>query len=114
MRVDAFHYELPPELIAQRPKDDRESAKLMHLGADGECDVEHTIADLPSLLPPGALLVLNDTRVIPARLIGKKSETGGRVEIFLVRRIGVRELAISGGDDGDRDADSDSNRDDED
>ena len=113
-----FSYELPPELIAQRPADDREAARLLHvvpphathaLGALGTTDAalaadatgaaerfeERTIADLPSLLPEGALVVLNDTRVIPARLLGKKSETGGRVEIFLVRRIGTRSIEVA-------------------
>ena len=95
MRVDAFQYELPPELIAQRPADDREAARLMHLPKSG--GIEHTVvAELPSLLPPGALVVLNDTRVIPARLIGTKSETGGRVEIFLVRRLGERTIELDG------------------
>lgn len=97
MRVDAFHFELPPELIAQRPADDREAARLLHVAPDG--GVEHrSIAELPSLLPPGALVVLNDTRVIPARLIGNKSETGGRVEIFLVRRVERRDVDVAPND----------------
>jgi S-adenosylmethionine:tRNA ribosyltransferase-isomerase len=110
MRLDVFNYELPPELIAQRPADDREAARLLHVlprrapelyaGSEGasadesSAFEERTIAELPSLLPAGALVVLNDTRVIPARLLGKKSETGGRVEIFLVRRIGTRSVAV--------------------
>ncbi len=98
MRVDAFHYELPPELIAQRPAEDRESARLLHLPADGGAAEHRTVADLPSLLPPGALVVLNDTRVIPARLLGNKSETGGKVEIFLVRRIEERTIELAPGE----------------
>ena len=99
MRVDAFHYELPPELIAQRPAEDRESARLLHL-PKGAAAIEHrTVADLPSLLPSGAVVVLNDTRVIPARLLGNKSETGGRVEIFLVRRIDERTIELAPGED---------------
>jgi S-adenosylmethionine:tRNA ribosyltransferase-isomerase len=96
MRVDDFNYALPPELIAQRPADDREAARLMHVG---ETEItHHTVADLPALVPEGALLVVNDTRVIPARLIGKKAETGGRVEIFLVRKVGERTIEIEAED----------------
>jgi S-adenosylmethionine:tRNA ribosyltransferase-isomerase len=98
MRVDAFHYELPPELIAQRPAEDRERARLMVLGAGG-AELQHRrIHELPELLPAGALVVVNDTRVIPARLLGRKRETGGRVEVLLVRRTGVRELEVAPGD----------------
>ena len=100
MRVDVFSYELPPELIAQRPADNREAARLMHVdaeGAAGDAIHEHTIAELPSLLPEGALVVLNDTRVIPARLLGRKTETGGRVEIFLVRKTGARSIEVDPG-----------------
>ena len=101
MRVDVFSYALPPELIAQRPADDREAARLMHVhDASTASDAidEHTIAELPSLLPEGALVVLNDTRVIPARLLGKKSDTGGRVEIFLVRKTGTRWIEVEAGE----------------
>jgi S-adenosylmethionine:tRNA ribosyltransferase-isomerase len=88
MRVEAFDYDLPAERIAQRPAADREAARLMVVASGPP---EHrTIADLPDLLPPRALLVLNDTRVIPARLLGHKATTGGKVEIFLVRKVGVR------------------------
>src|SRR5271165_3744262 len=98
MRVDALQYELPPELIAQRPAEDREAARLLHLPADGASPAHLRAAGLPSLLPAGALVVVNDTRVIPARLLGRKRETGGRVEVLLVRRTGVRELEVAPGD----------------
>jgi S-adenosylmethionine:tRNA ribosyltransferase-isomerase len=98
MRVDAFHYELPPELIAQRPAEDRELARLLLLPPRGGPPEPHRISELPALLPPGALVVVNDTRVIPARLLGHKRETGGRVEVLLVRRVGVRELEVAPGD----------------
>src|ERR1700759_2978393 len=94
MRVDTFSYELPNERIAQAPADDREAARLMVL--DGAARTERTVGDLASLLPPGALVVLNDTRVLRARLLGRKPETGGKVEIFLVRKIGERTLTIPG------------------
>jgi S-adenosylmethionine:tRNA ribosyltransferase-isomerase len=98
VRVDAFHYELPAELIAQRPAEDRELARLMHLPPGGGDPEHRRVSDLPDLLPPGALVVVNDTRVIPARLLGRKRETGGRVEVLLVRRVGSRELEVAPGD----------------
>src|ERR1700735_3393768 len=94
MRVDAFHYELPPELIAQRPAEDRELARLMLLSPTGGAPEHRRVSELPELLPAGALVVVNDTRVIPARLLGRKRETGGRVEVMLVRRTGVRQIEV--------------------
>lgn len=98
MRVDAFHYELPPELIAQRPSEDREQARLLELPATGGSPEHRRVAALPERLPPGTLVVVNDTRVIPARLLGRKRDTGGRVEVFLVRRTGLRELELAPGE----------------
>jgi S-adenosylmethionine:tRNA ribosyltransferase-isomerase len=89
VRVDAFDYALPEELIAQRPAAEREAARLLLLSGQGS---EHRlVADLPDRVPRGALVVVNDTRVIPARLLGNKT-SGGRVEILLVRRLGERPL----------------------
>ena len=92
MFLSDFDYELPAELIAQHPAPERDASRLMTLnrasGAVGEC----TVTRFPSLLREGDLLVVNDTRVIPARLFGRKV-TGGGVEVFLVRRRGgEREL----------------------
>ncbi len=98
MRVDAFHYELPPELIAQRPAKARELARLLHLPAVGASPTHLRVSELPELLPRGALVVVNDTRVIPARLLGRKRDTGGHVEILLVRPVGARELEVTPGD----------------
>jgi S-adenosylmethionine:tRNA ribosyltransferase-isomerase len=98
MRVDEFRYELPPELIAQRPAEDRELARLLQLPGGGAAPEHRRVSELPELLPPGALVVVNDTRVIPARLLGRKRETGGRVEVLLVRRTGMRELEVSPGE----------------
>jgi S-adenosylmethionine:tRNA ribosyltransferase-isomerase len=92
LRVDALSYDLPPELIAQRPTEDREQARLLHLPRDGGAPLHLRVAALPDLIPSGALVVLNDTRVVPARLVGRKRDTGGRVEVFLLRRVGVREI----------------------
>lgn len=71
MRIDLFDYHLPPDAIALRPADPRESAKLLKIDSQ-LCD--HHIADLPTLLRPGDLLVVNDTRVIAAQLFGRKGE----------------------------------------
>ncbi len=97
MRLDAFHYELPPELIAQEPARERERARLMVLG-EGAAAEHLRISELPNRIPPGALVVVNDTRVVPARLLGRKRDSGGRVELLLVRRVGTRELADAGPD----------------
>ena len=92
MRVAALHYELPPDLVAQRPTPDRELARLLHLPRGGGPPEHRLVSQLADLLPRGALLVVNDTRVLPARLLGRKRDTGGRVEVFLLRRLGTREL----------------------
>lgn len=83
MRRDEFHYELPPELIAQHPSQVRGDDRLLCLKGDGQLE-DRRFADLPGLLNAGDLLVFNDTKVIPARLFGQKP-TGGQVEIMLER-----------------------------
>lgn len=82
MNLEDFDFDLPNELIAQRPATPRDSARLLHVGpARTDCSVR----DLPRLLAPGDLMVFNDTRVIPARLIGRKASApgGSRIEITL-------------------------------
>ncbi|MDF1730224.1 MAG: tRNA preQ1(34) S-adenosylmethionine ribosyltransferase-isomerase QueA [Minwuia sp.] len=84
MRVDLFDFDLPPERIALRPAEPRTAARLLEVKADG---VAHaTIADLPGLLRPGDHLVVNDTRVIRARLRGQRGQA--RVEIMLHMNLG--------------------------
>lgn len=85
MRRSDFHFELPPSLIAQHPLAERSASRLLCLDGGNGARVDRMFLDLPSLLEPGDLLVFNDTRVVPARLYGRK-ETGGAVE-FLVERI---------------------------
>ena len=80
-----FHYELPPELIAQAPLRERAASRLLHVPADGAYN-EISFAGVGQLLRAGDLLVMNDTRVIPARLFGKKA-TGGRIEMLLERVV---------------------------
>lgn len=85
MRKSDFHYDLPPELIAQQPASPRGAARLLHLdGASGALS-DRRFDELPQLLSPGDLLVFNDTRVIPARLYGAKEDSGGRVEVLVER-----------------------------
>jgi S-adenosylmethionine:tRNA ribosyltransferase-isomerase len=86
MRVDLFDFELPQELIAQRPAVPRDAARLLDVA--GEALHDRTVRDLPRLLRRGDLLVFNDTRVIPARLIGSRAG-GGRVEALLIRDLGA-------------------------
>ncbi|MEO1081516.1 MAG: tRNA preQ1(34) S-adenosylmethionine ribosyltransferase-isomerase QueA [Pseudomonadota bacterium] len=89
MRRTDFSYELPEELIAQHPLEERSASRLLHLeGKSGRVSHRH-FRELPDLLNPGDLLVFNDTRVLPARLFGVK-ETGGRVEILIERLTGKR------------------------
>src|SRR5260370_22373239 len=90
MRVDLFDFALPGELIAQRPATPRDSARLLEVAPEGLHD--RLVRDLPALLQAGDLLVFNDTRVIPARLLGVRAGGGGRqdvpVEAMLIRELG--------------------------
>ena len=86
MRTSAFAYELPPELIAQTPSEPRDASRLMVVRRDLD-EIEHrTFHDIIEYLQPGDLLVLNQTRVIPARLFGHKAVTGGKVELLLLNQ----------------------------
>jgi S-adenosylmethionine:tRNA ribosyltransferase-isomerase len=90
MRVSEFDYELPPELIAQHPVAQRSESRLLHLDARSGALDDLRLTDLPRLLGPRDAVVLNDTRVIKARLFGRKP-SGGRVELFIERATGARE-----------------------
>lgn len=84
MKTSDFEYELPTELIAQQPASERTQARMMVIRRDtGSIEHRH-VSDLPEWLKPGDLLVVNDTRVFPARVFGCKEGTGGRVEILLI------------------------------
>jgi S-adenosylmethionine:tRNA ribosyltransferase-isomerase len=87
LRKSDFHYELPPELIAQAPLPERSASRLLVLDAAAERMEDRRMAELPDLLRPGDLLVFNDTRVLPARLRGRK-DSGGEVEILVERLLG--------------------------
>lgn len=86
MRRSDFHYELPTKLIAQHPLSERGASRLLHLDGPSGAIKDRQFTDLPCLLQAGDLLVLNDTRVVRARLLGHKP-TGGRVEILIERLI---------------------------
>jgi S-adenosylmethionine:tRNA ribosyltransferase-isomerase len=92
MRRADFHYDLPAALIAQHPPATRSASRLLHLPAE-EPPADRAMLELPALLRPGDLLIFNDTRVIPARLFGRK-DTGGRVQILVERVEGERELVV--------------------
>lgn len=84
--MEEFDYELPPKLIAQEPLADRSGSRLMVLDR-GTGEVQHRrFVELPALLDAGDLLVVNDTRVIPARLLGRR-ETGARIEVLMLRPV---------------------------
>jgi S-adenosylmethionine:tRNA ribosyltransferase-isomerase len=87
LRTEDFDYYLPPELIAQKPIEPRDTSRLLVLNRQNG-EIEHRrFPDLLSFLHDGDVMVFNDSRVIPARLSGTKANTGGAVEILLLRRI---------------------------
>jgi len=93
MDLNQYDYDLPSELIAQYPTENRVGSRLLTFDSDrGRC-VEHTFSQLEQFFMPGDLLVANDTRVVPARLHTTKP-TGGRVEIMLERLLGARRALV--------------------
>ena len=90
MRVAEFDYALPPELVAQRPAGERTASRLLHLDAVTGRLRDLAFADLPDLVDTRDAVVLNDTRVIKARLAGRKA-SGGKIEVFVERLTGPRE-----------------------
>lgn len=90
MKLSDFHFDLPDELIARYPEPVRSASRLLQL--DEASGPRHgRFAELPGLLAPGDLLVVNDTRVLPARLFGRKS-SGGRIEMLVERVLGTHEV----------------------
>jgi S-adenosylmethionine:tRNA ribosyltransferase-isomerase len=92
VRVELFDFELPEDRIARFPSAERAQARLLVVDPAVATDSDHAfldrrIVDLPDLIPRGALLVLNDTRVVPARLRGHKEPSGGKVELLLVTSV---------------------------
>ncbi len=87
MDVRDFWFDLPPQLIAQQPPTERAAARLLHLDRRSGAVVHTAITALPNLLEAGDLIVVNNTRVFPARLLGRRVPSGGAVECLLVRRV---------------------------
>lgn len=88
MNVDLYDFELPEELIAQTPLVERSASRLLTLNKrDGKIG-HHVFSDITDYLQPGDTLVLNDTRVIPARLFGIKEDTGAKAEVLLLKNLG--------------------------
>lgn len=99
MKTSDFYYELPQELIAQDPLKDRSSSRLMILDKRTGKIRHRTFKDIREYLTPGDCLVLNNTRVIPARLIGEREGSGGRAEVLLLRQMqdGIWETLVRPG-----------------
>ena len=91
MRLDDFDYDLPQELIAQFPSGERGASRLLHLDGKTGALADQRFRDLLDLAAPGDVVVMNDTRVIKARLLGRK-KTGGRVEVMVERVLGGGEV----------------------
>jgi S-adenosylmethionine:tRNA ribosyltransferase-isomerase len=87
MKTSDFDYHLPPELIAQHPPENREDARLLVLERETGKIRHRTFPEIVEYFRPGDLLVLNDTRVIPARLLGKRPATGGKAEVLLLSPV---------------------------
>lgn len=88
LRKSDFYFDLPEELIAQDPLEERSSSRLLVLDKKTGARSHHIFRDVVSFLRKGDCLVLNDTRVIPARLLGEREGTGGHVELLLLKRTG--------------------------
>lgn len=91
MRTSDFDFELPNERIAQRPASPRDSSKFLVLNRKSGKITHHIFHEIKEILGQNDVLVLNETKVIPARIYGRKKETGGKVEILLIRRIRTSE-----------------------
>lgn len=93
MKKSDFDFDLPPELIAQSPLGERSASRMLWLDPHANLRQDRMFRELPQFLRPGDLLVFNDTRVLPARLYGRK-ETGGAVEILIERVTGTHEATV--------------------
>ena len=87
MRIDDFDYKLPEELIAQTPMEQRDGCRLMVLDRERKTVEHRHFYDILDYVNPGDCLVLNDSRVIPARMYGIKEGTGAHIEVLLIKRI---------------------------
>ena len=90
-KLSAFNFEIPEELVAQYPSEPRDECRMMVAHRDSG-KIEHkTFRDILEYFEEGDVAVLNDTKVFPARLVGKKKKTGARIEVFLLRELNVKQ-----------------------
>ena len=87
MKLSDFQFELPQSLLAQRPATDRDESRLMVLNRENESIEHHTFKEVINFFDEGDVMVLNNTKVFPARLFGNKEKTGARIEVFLLREL---------------------------
>ena len=85
MNTHDFYFDLPKDQIAQRPTQPRDHSRLLHLDKSTGAVSHHHFYDLPSLLKPGDALIINDSRVLPARLYGVSADTGAPIEFLLLQ-----------------------------
>ena len=94
MKLKDFYYELPPELIAQHPTDKRDESRLLVLNKENGAIEHRVFKDIINYITPNDCLVLNETRVIPARLYGKREEKDEVVEMLLLKDLGNNEWEV--------------------
>src|SRR5882762_115200 len=87
MQLSKFDYELPEELIAQQPLERRDGSRMLVLDRNAQTVRDSKFELLPEYVQPGDVIVVNNTRVFPARLIGQRDPSGGRVEVLLIREL---------------------------
>ena len=87
MKLSDFNFELPKSLLAQHPSPDRDDSKLMVINRADRSISHHTFRDIINFFDEGDILVLNNTKVFPARLFGNKEKTGAKIEVFLLREL---------------------------
>ncbi|MEG2159041.1 MAG: S-adenosylmethionine:tRNA ribosyltransferase-isomerase, partial [Clostridia bacterium] len=94
MKTSDFYYDLPQELIAQTPLEPRDSSRMLVYNRKTK-NIEHKhFYDLPEYLHKGDLLVINNTKVLPARIYGSKDKTGGKIEFLLLKRLNLNEWEV--------------------
>ena len=91
MKLSNFQFELPNVLLAQRPAQDRDESRLMVLNRKEETVEHYTFKDVINFFDEGDVMVLNNTKVFPARLFGNKEKTGARIEVFLLRELNAEQ-----------------------
>ena len=87
MKIEDFDYYLPEELIAQTPLEDRSSSRLMVLDKNTGAISHHHFSDILDMLTPNDVLVLNDTKVLPSRIYGKKIDTNANIELLVLKEV---------------------------